>query len=191
MAYGALGRIGSCCRQMGNLGDAEKQFRKSIDWLKKHGQDEAQISAALNNLAFTYEDWLKYDKAIKTYKESLKFRRQCDDGNLVEMSATLMNLGYCCRITGKLKKSLKLMEEAVKFSRECYSSSHPLLARDICHLSTTYDILDRKAEALDRANEAFDIAKASLPSSYSQLTECEYSILLLKCIIALYRDTGR
>ena len=46
------------------------------------------VLLALNNLAFTYEDWLKYDKAIKTYKESLKFRRQCDDGNLVEMSAS-------------------------------------------------------------------------------------------------------
>lgn len=41
---------------------------------------------ALNNLALTYQEGGKYDKAIKTYETSLDLQRQCDDGNRVEKS---------------------------------------------------------------------------------------------------------
>ncbi|XP_062504715.1 kinesin light chain-like [Corticium candelabrum] len=83
----------------------------------------------------------------------------------------LINLGCCYRDSGKLEKSLSLLEEAVTISRSCYSSSHPSLALAIYHLSSTYDLLDRKDEALKLAREVWDIANVSLPSSHPQLAE--------------------
>ncbi|XP_062504898.1 uncharacterized protein LOC134181649 [Corticium candelabrum] len=86
------------------------------------------------------------------------------------MSSTLINLGLCYRDIGKLEKSLSLIEEAVTISRSWYSSSDYLLALDISHLSSMYDLLDRKNEAWKLAKEALDIARSSLPSSDPQLT---------------------
>ena len=52
---------------------------------------------ALNDLAVAYQTDGKYDKAIKTFRESLELRRRCDDGNLVEMS-TSTYMERCCNI---------------------------------------------------------------------------------------------
>ncbi|XP_062504850.1 nephrocystin-3-like [Corticium candelabrum] len=165
----ALHRLASCYMEMKHFEDAERLMRKGIDLQRERREDDARISAALNNLALTYEEGGKYSEAIKTYEESLALKRQCNDGNLVGMSTTLINLGYCYRKSGKLEKSLTLMEEAVTISRSCYSSSHPSLASAISNLSSTYDLLDRKDEAWKLAREALDIANVSLPSSHTQL----------------------
>ncbi|XP_062504025.1 nephrocystin-3-like [Corticium candelabrum] len=154
---------------MKNLEDAERLMRKVIDWQRQRGEDDAIISASLNNLALTYQRNGKYDEAIKTYKESFELMKRYDVGNLLGMSSILINLGIWYRESGNLKKSLSFMEEAVTISRSCYSFSHPSLARDIYQLSSTYDLLDRKDEAWTLAREALDIANVSLPSLHPQL----------------------
>ncbi|XP_062520538.1 uncharacterized protein LOC134195518 isoform X2 [Corticium candelabrum] len=151
---------------------AKPYFEEAVQVLQAFGDESslpAFYSVALNNLALTYQEGGKYDKAIKTYETSLDLQRQCDDGNRVEKSTAYTNLGNCYRESGKLEKSLSLLEEAVTISRSCYSSSHPFLAHAISQLSDTYDLLDRNDEAWKLAREAFDIARVKLPSLHSQL----------------------
>ncbi|XP_062503948.1 tetratricopeptide repeat protein 28-like [Corticium candelabrum] len=172
MSYSvALGRLGCCYMGMKNLEDAERLFRKQIEWTREYadGAAAADIACALHNLAFTYNERGKYDEAIKSYEESLVLQRQLDDWDIEGMSTTLMTLAICYRETGKLEKSLSFMEEAVTIRRSYYSSSHPSLALAIRHLSSTYNLLDRKDEAMKLAREAFDIASVSLPSSHCDL----------------------
>ena len=46
------------------------------------------VFIALNDLASAYKRDEKYEKAIKTYEESLELQRRCDDGNLEGTSAS-------------------------------------------------------------------------------------------------------
>ena len=55
------------------------------------------VFIALDNLAIAYQIDEKYDKAIKTYEESLELNRRCDDGNLAQMS-TSTYVEKCCNI---------------------------------------------------------------------------------------------
>ena len=55
------------------------------------------VFIALNGLAFAYQTDGKYDKAIKTYEESLALKMRCDDENLVEMS-TSTYIERCCNV---------------------------------------------------------------------------------------------
>ena len=62
------------------------------------------VFLALNNLALIYEEGGKCDEAIKAYEDSIKLKRQYDDGNLVEISTdTYIKRGndfpylYCTR----------------------------------------------------------------------------------------------
>ena len=61
---------------------------KNLDYINLHKIKHLIVFLALHNLALTYQEGGKYDQAIKTYQESLKLDRRCDDGNLVEMSAS-------------------------------------------------------------------------------------------------------
>ncbi|XP_062503951.1 uncharacterized protein LOC134180781 [Corticium candelabrum] len=132
-----------------NLEDAERLIKKDIELRREHavGAAGSEIANALNNLALIYEEGGKCDEAIKAYEDSIKLKRE----------------------SGKLEKSLSLMEEAITISRSSYSSSHPSLAVAISFLSSTYDLLDKKDEAMKLAKQVFDIASVSLPSSHCHL----------------------
>ncbi|XP_062504029.1 nephrocystin-3-like [Corticium candelabrum] len=169
-----MNQVGCCCLSRGDSNEAIVWYEKSHQLLQQLPSSPMRndlFATTLDNLAIAYQIDEKYDKAIKTYEESLELNRRCDDGNLAQMSTILINLGSCYRESGKLEKSLTLREEAVKISRSCYSSSHPSLALAIYHLSSTYYLLDRKDEAWKLAREALDIANVSSPSSHPQLAE--------------------
>ncbi|XP_062504861.1 kinesin light chain-like [Corticium candelabrum] len=85
------------------------------------------------------------------------------------LSTTLMHLGYCIEQSGNLEKSANLLEEAVTLSRSYCSPSHPNLATVLLFLATTYDLLDRKEEALQLASKAYEMATGSLPPSHFSL----------------------
>ncbi|XP_062503898.1 nephrocystin-3-like [Corticium candelabrum] len=131
--------VGGCSFSRGDSNEAIVWYKKSHQFLQRLPSSPTRddlFAKTLNGLAAAYQSDGKYDKAIKTYKESLK---RCHDGNLGGKSTNgnrksmfsilvLINLGRCYKESGKLEKSLSLMEEAVTISRSYYSSSHPSLA---------------------------------------------------------------
>ncbi|XP_062504848.1 kinesin light chain-like [Corticium candelabrum] len=85
------------------------------------------------------------------------------------LATTLIHLGCCFEVSGNLEKSANLLEEAVTLRRSCCSPSHPKLASVLRCLAKTYDLLDRKEEALQLASKAYEMVTGSLPSSHHTL----------------------
>ena len=54
----ALGRVASCYVQMKKFEEAERLFRKKIDWKLAHGAEIARISAGMRSACLFYFDFL-------------------------------------------------------------------------------------------------------------------------------------
>ena len=97
--------IGSVHYRQHNLDDALDNYQKSLDLYSNFSseKDIKNKNSIINNIANIYKDRKDYDKALKTYRKSMKSSKESDD---------LISLGNVCNNIGSLYLELNRYDSA-------------------------------------------------------------------------------
>ncbi|XP_041351126.1 TPR repeat-containing protein DDB_G0287407-like [Gigantopelta aegis] len=108
-----LGNIAVCHRNLGNVQEAEKMYKKSLEINEKaFGRCHPNVAAVLKNLATMETNRENYKKAEEYYRETLDIQEKCetttDDSQLSWIKERLV---YTVLMQGRVKEAISMFTD--------------------------------------------------------------------------------
>ena len=115
-----LNNLGSVYQDMGDLREAERCYRRTVEMIESTtGKESTALANPLNNLGSLYLEECKYSKSIEVRRRSLAIREKAHGSDNPEVAAVLRNLGVAYLAAGALaeaeralQRSLAILEKA-------------------------------------------------------------------------------
>ncbi|MCH9648408.1 MAG: serine/threonine-protein kinase [Deltaproteobacteria bacterium] len=134
-----LDGLGGVAKESGNLADAERWYRESLEIRRRLlGEgDHKQIALGLNDLGWTLATRGKYQEANEMLEEALAIERrrfpEVSDSPLY--LRTLTNLASVRRDLGRLNEAERMFRESLALRQERYSAGHHKIASVLKNLA--------------------------------------------------------
>ena len=128
--------------------------------------DRADYSSLLNNLAITYQDLGRLDKALEIQKKALEIDEQIFDAFHPTIARDYNNLSLIYQQLGQLDNALLWQKKALQIYEVSLGVSHPEVANNYNNLAVIYQQLGQFEKALEFQLKALNIDKQALGSEH-------------------------
>jgi non-specific serine/threonine protein kinase/serine/threonine-protein kinase len=155
---------------MGELDEAEAQFRRTIEGRRDAGLDrERGMADALTGMGNVLQNAGRFQEAESYYRQGLEVARTAEGVTQSKIAANLNNLGTILVRTADYEQAEPLLREAVEIGREELGDNHPTLSSYLNNLAYLLEELGQvdEAEALHR--EALAIARNRFGAEHAQI----------------------
>jgi tetratricopeptide (TPR) repeat protein/tRNA A-37 threonylcarbamoyl transferase component Bud32 len=140
---------------------AEVEMRAALRVFERaHGEDSANVTAALNGLALVLDQQRRFDEALALYQRALTNVRANNGPRHANAGKILHNMGLVHLELGDYAKALAHVEEALAIKREVYGPSSVEVARAHDDVARALHGLGRDSEAAVHARAAVDLFAA-------------------------------
>jgi serine/threonine protein kinase/tetratricopeptide (TPR) repeat protein len=163
----ALANLGNTHADMGNLEEAERLLRRSLELDRAQYETDPgdYICFSLNNLATILADEGNFDEAIELHEESIVLRREYMGDPSPAVAISLTNLGFAKRGAGDLEGARVTLDEAVEHNLTVFGADHLRTSIAQTNLAMVLRELGQPEEALPLAEAALNAARTSIGES--------------------------
>ncbi|MEX2109529.1 MAG: serine/threonine-protein kinase [Gemmatimonadaceae bacterium] len=121
--------------QRGNLAQAERYMRSSLDYYRRKLGRHPFVLQGLANIGVVLEDLKRPEEAERAYREALDIGRATLGTDHDMVAATTNNLGVLLSNTGKFDEARSLLREALATDQKKLGRDNPAVATDLVNLS--------------------------------------------------------
>ncbi len=146
--------LGAIYMNQAKYEEAEKHFKKSIEYREKTG-DLKTLAGSHNNLGILYDNMQRYDLALKHYKIALSLYREI--GYREGIGIMTYNIGLLYNAQGDFDKALKHLKEA----KETFELLHAMYSLVLVYnnLAMLYETLGLNSRVWALLEKSLHIAK--------------------------------
>lgn len=167
--WNELNEQGRQLRKEGKLQEAVTVLEKAqAEAEKKFGKNHKNYGIVLNNLALTYDDMRKFEKAEPLYKEALAIYKATVSEKDAFYVTTLENLGYLYQQQGKFKEAEEYYSQALAINKEIVGTKSAEYAASLENIAKLADKSGQKDKAeklyIEHLNVQKDIVGEKHPS---------------------------
>jgi serine/threonine-protein kinase len=138
-----------------------------------HGEDSPAVAANLTGRAVVLRYSGRPSDAVGLLERALAINRQMGDGGK-RAASTLAELGAAHAASANLEAAEASLRESLELRREISGSGrHPEAVPVLSGLARVLTASGRGAEAVEMAERALSVARATLPARHWRLTEAE------------------
>ncbi len=181
----AFNNLGNFYFKIGLMVKAERYYSRSIEILENATDNEAAITAPLNNLADIYRNTGRAGKALELSNRVLIILNANPSENDLKIASTLDDLGGHYFKLGDYAKAEFHVKRALIKVEQNYGSDAPYVAFLLGHLAEIRRLQNQYSEALDLYNRSIIINKRSYGEDHF-VTANNYHNLSL-----LYKTNGK
>ncbi|MCL2048697.1 MAG: tetratricopeptide repeat protein [Defluviitaleaceae bacterium] len=147
--------------------------------------EKAEVSNLLNNIAFEYNRYGEYDKALHWYEKDLKISEKIHDTDHPDTATTYNNIAGVYYSQGKYDEALHWYEKALKIKEKALDTDHPSTATTYNSIAVVYTNQGRYDKAVHWFEKALKIREKALGTDHPS-TATTYNN-----IAVVYKDQGK
>jgi hypothetical protein len=155
--------MGTSFLYLGDPKTAAKQYETARALYRDHrGPDHADTLRSMHNLANSYADAGRTQKALGLRKETLELQKVSLGADHPDTLISLTTLANSYQAAGRTQEAIKLHEETLQLQKTKLGPDHPHTLASMNNLATSYFAAGRNKEALKLREETLQLMKAKL-----------------------------
>ncbi|XP_062500488.1 uncharacterized protein LOC134177728 [Corticium candelabrum] len=163
----AMDMLGRCFMRQGNLSDAERILRESLEIIKSaRPEDPVSIANGQLSLAQCLYQQGKESESIELTKECVRIWKSHFHLRHPSVATAVYQLGSYLMESGKLDESEDYVRESLEICRHSFHEKHPNTAMSLKRLGQCLMRKGKDEEAEKLLSEAVDIERVSLPQNH-------------------------
>lgn len=152
--------LGETLVGLGNLSEAEKQFKLSLILMKAElGEKHADTLHGINNVGLIQKFQGKYEEAEENYIKALALQREVLGVQDSATLGTMNNLAMLYSTIGQYSKAEPLFVESLAGCRELLGDTHDDTMQTLNNLAGLYQSMGKNKEAIEMFEEALRLRK--------------------------------
>ena len=165
-------------------GQAEALYREALAMRRRLGQEGADLTKAMSNLATILTNRGAFEEGEELYRRSLEIRRGAYGPEDEDVATSLRSLGNLLYLRGAFAEAEPLMLEALDLRRRLLGPRHTKVGAVLASLGRLRHAQRRYAQAEEDLAEALDVQRTRLGEDHPDTASTQ------RDLAALYVDLG-